>query len=162
MTTIRAFKPDDLPALHTINVAGEPGVGAVSEAQLLAIIKAGNCLVATNDRHAPTGFLLTLGPDADYTSQNYHWFNTRYESFAYVDRIAVAEAARGQGVGTSLYKAAFQSHTRRALLIGCEVNTAPPNPGSMRFHKSLGFNEVGAHAFTPDYAVAYLARRLTP
>lgn len=162
MTTIRPYSPTDLPALHAINVAGEPGVGAVAQAELEAIINAGACLVATDEAGAPLGFLLTLGPDAAYASKNYLWFNARYESFAYVDRIAIAASARGQGLGSALYQAAFETYTGKALLMGCEVNTAPPNPGSMRFHTGLGFAEVGTATFTPDYSVAYLARRLTP
>lgn len=162
MTNIRSFQPGDLPALYAINVSGEPGVGKVTEEALGEIIAAGDCMVATDENVTPIGFLIALGPDAAYASKNYLWFNARYESFAYVDRIAVAERARGQGVGAALYQAAFAKHAGSALLIGCEVNTAPPNPRSMHFHTRLGFAEVGTSQFTPDYAVAYLARRLTP
>jgi len=159
--TIRPFKPSDLTSLHAINVAGEPGVGAESKASLAAIIDAGDCIVAVNATDEPLGFLLSLNPDAEYASPNYEWFNTRYESFVYVDRIAIAEAARGQGLGETLYQYAFKAFSQHALLIGCEVNIAPPNPGSMRFHKRLGFDSVGTHTFSEDKAVAYLARRLT-
>lgn len=156
---INTYTEPDLAALHAINVAGEPGVGAVSAERLAQIIAGGNCLVARKET-GPVGFLLTLGPDADYDSPNYHWFDTRYESYVYVDRIAVAETARGQGIGAALYEAAFAQHQREALLIGCEVNSAPPNPGSMRFHERLGFAPVGEQAYAPDKAVHYLARRL--
>jgi len=155
---IVAYSQADLPALHAINVAGEPGVGAVSAARLEAIVQAGDCRVAKVNG-APVGFLLTLGADADYDSKNYRWFDDRYESYLYVDRIAIAPEARGQGIGAALYEAAFAANTG-ALLMGCEVNIAPPNPRSMAFHERLGFAEVGRQTFAPDYAVAYLARRL--
>jgi len=159
--TIRPFKPSDLETLHAINVASEPGVGAVSRDDLSKIIAGGICHVAANDADAPLGFLLTLGPGADYASKNYKWFDERYEDYIYVDRIALAPDTRGQGIGTRLYEHAFKAFTNAALLIGCEVNTAPPNPASLRFHKRLGFEEVGTQSYAADYAVVYLARRLT-
>jgi len=159
--TIRPFTPSDLETLHQINVAGEPGVGAVSLENLSKIIAAGTCHVAADETGAPVGFLLTLGPSADYASKNYQWFDERYEDYIYVDRIALGPDTRGQGIGTQLYQHAFKAFSGKALLIGCEVNTAPPNPVSLRFHKRLGFEEVGTQSYSADYAVAYLARRLT-
>ena len=100
--TIRPYQATDLPALHAINTASEPGVGAVSKAALGAIISQGDCHVATDPNDAPIGFLLTLGPDADYASKNYLWFDERFEDYAYVDRIAIAPDLRGQGVGRLL------------------------------------------------------------
>ena len=45
--------------------------------------------------------------------------------------------------------------------IGCEVNRLPPNPGSLRFHKRLGFFEVGGQVFvTGEKEVIYLERGL--
>ena len=158
---IRPFETPDLAQLHAINCAGEPGVGAVSEEALAAIISKGNCCVAENATGQIAGFLLTLGPEAGYASKNYQWFDERYEDYIYVDRIAIAPDARGGGFGTALYQHSFKQHAGTALVIGCEVNTAPPNPGSMRFHERVGFHQVGEQAFSADYAVAYLARRLT-
>ncbi len=157
--TIRAYVPADLAALHAINCASEPGVGKVSQSQLDQIIAAGACLVA-EDRDTVLGFLVALGPDADYDSPNYRWFEARYESYVYVDRIAVAPETREQGIGAALYEAAFMQYTGKALIIGCEVNITPPNPGSMRFHQRLGFTELGQTTHRADYAVAYFARRL--
>ena len=159
--TIRPYTSSDLETLHQINVASQPGVGAVSVEALSKIIAEGTCHVAANDAGAPLGFLLTLGPGAGYASKNYQWFDERYEDYIYVDRIALAPDTRGQGIGTALYEHAFKAFTGEALLIGCEVNTAPPNPASLRFHKRLGFEEVGAQSYAADYAVAYLAKRLT-
>ncbi len=156
---IRPYQPTDLPALHAINCASEPGVGAVSEARLTQIIGAGECHVAQQDS-AVIGFLLTLAPEADYDSQNYQWFEARYESFVYVDRIAITPDARGQGLGAGLYEHAFAHYAGKALLMGCEVHLAPPNPRSMAFHERLGFGELGRARYSEDYEVAFLARRL--
>jgi predicted GNAT superfamily acetyltransferase len=159
--TIRLYKDADLHRLYTINCAGEPGVGAVTEDALGQIIAQGICLVAVSRDDTPVGFLLALQPETDYGSKNYQWFDERFEDYVYVDRIALHPDARGSGLGTALYQHGFVHFAGKALLIGCEVNTMPPNPGSMRFHERLGFSQVGTQTFQADYAVTYLARRLS-
>jgi len=44
------------------------------------------------------GFLIGLGPGLDYASPNYRWFAQRHEQFGYIDRVAVAPAARRLGI----------------------------------------------------------------
>ena len=79
----------------------------------------------------------------------------------YVDRIAIDAPARGQRIGEALYQAVFAVCAGRYDAIGCEVNRLPPNPGSLRFHKRLGFEEVGGQAFVPgEKEVIYLERKL--
>lgn len=160
--TLRPFQADDLAKLYAINCASEPGVGAVSERALGDIIAQGDCFVAIQGDGAPAGFLLTLGSGKRYASKNYHWFEDRYEDYVYIDRIAVAPNARNLGLGAKLYQHGFKHYTGKTLLMGCEVNTVPANPGSMQFHTRLGFSEIGTQIFNDGYAVAYLARRLTP
>jgi hypothetical protein len=47
--------------------------------------------------------------------------------------------------------------------IGCEVNTAPPNPGSQRFHTRLGFVGIGEQIFEAgSKSVRYYSRPLSP
>ena len=90
------------------------------------------------------GFLLAFREGADYDSPNYLWFAERYPLFLYVDRVVVADAARGQGVGALLYRDMFKfaaaSGTR---LVTCEFDIDPPNPASEQFHARFGFREVG-------------------
>ena len=158
---IRLYKDNDLAELHSINSAGEPGVGAATQDALVAIIKQGRCFVATDAHDKALGFLVLLPPGAAYASQNYKWFEDRYEDYIYVDRIAISPQVRGAGLGAALYAHAFKYYSGKALLIACEVNITPPNPGSMRFHERAGFKHVGEQAFSDAYAVAYLARRLS-
>lgn len=157
---LRPYKASDLPVLYAINRASQPGVGPLDQDALIALISKGACLIAAKSDDIPLGFLLTLGPDTDYASKNYQWFDERFEDFIYIDRIAIAPGARGRGLGALLYQHAFDALSGKALLMGCEVNTAPPNPGSLRFHERLGFAQIGYQSHRPDYAVAYLARRL--
>jgi predicted GNAT superfamily acetyltransferase len=111
-------------------------------------------------RAAPAGFLLGMTTDADYDSPNFLFFRARYRAFLYVDRIAVAANGRRLGVGTSLYRD-VETYARAAALtsICCEVNLRPGNPGSLSFHRELGFVQVGeqlAHGKT----VAMLVKAL--
>ncbi len=71
--------------------------------------------------------LLTFDQAADYDSVNYLWFRARYPAFVYVDRVVVADSARGRGLARALYDDLFAAaraagHER----IVCEVNSDPP------------------------------------
>jgi predicted GNAT superfamily acetyltransferase len=106
--------------------------------------------------------LLTFDRDADYDSPNFLWFRERYPAFVYVDRVVVADSARGRGLARALYDDLFAvaeaaGHER----IVCEVNSDPPNPASDAFHAALGFLPVGtAEIHGGKKTVTYLERRL--
>jgi uncharacterized protein len=107
-------------------------------------------------------FLLAFDQDADYDSPNFLWFRARYPRFVYVDRIAVAESARGRGCARRLYQNLFE-HAEMAGYdrVVCEVNSRPPNPASDAFHAALGFVEVGtASIHEGSKTVRYLSRPL--
>lgn len=90
-------------------------------------------------------FLLAFAPGASYDSVNYRWFDARYTDFLYVDRIVVAEAARGLGLASCLYRDLF-GHARAHgyARVVCEFDVDPPNAASERFHRGFGFAEVGS------------------
>lgn len=106
--------------------------------------------------------LLTFNQAADYDSPNFLWFRERYDAFVYVDRVVVADAARGRGLARRLYDELFAAakaagHAR----VVCEVNSDPPNPASDAFHAALGFVPVGtAEIHGGKKTVTYLERRL--
>lgn len=106
--------------------------------------------------------LLTFDQAADYDSPNFLWFRERYRVFVYVDRVVVADGARGRGLARRLYDDLFAAaraagHER----IVCEVNSDPPNPASDRFHAALGFVPVGTAAIHGGKkTVKYLERPL--
>ncbi len=89
------------------------------------------------------GFVLCLPPATRYASLNYAWFNQRYDAFVYVDRIAVGEAYRDQKIGSVLYQEVIAQAQAQGCPVAAEVNLEPPNPGSLRFHERLGFEQVG-------------------
>ncbi|NQY13839.1 MAG: GNAT family N-acetyltransferase [Henriciella sp.] len=165
--TIRPYDESDLSALHRINVACVPAVGQATEKEMAEIIALSTCLVATSQDDMPIGFITLLPPGtAAYASPNLRCFedyvaHTR-KTLIYVDRIALSPDARSQRIGEALYESAFQ-HFASCDEIGCEVNVEPPNPGSHRFHKRLGFLEIGEQVFEPSLkSVRYYSRPLSP
>ncbi len=151
----------DLPAVLALNEANVPHVGALDAAKLarlwgeafalrVARLDGGRGGAGGGVAGGVVGFVLALVETAAYESPNFGWFVARYPRFVYVDRIAVAEGFRGQGVGRRLYADVEALAGRRGADDGehvawltCEVNLAPPNPGSMAFHARLGFAGVG-------------------
>src|SRR5262245_2554568 len=109
----------------------------------------------------PCGFLILIRPGSAYPSDNYAWFEAKFDRHLYVDRIAVSEAARGAGVGRALYEEAL----RMAADLGeqritAEVNEQPPNPESMAFHTRLGFRFLHSLPSRHGKIVAMLERPL--
>lgn len=143
---IRAVTSADLPEILDLNNAAVPAVNALEAPDLdwFASV-AHSFLVYPAADGSVAGFMIGLdGPGLAYDSLNYAWFSARYEQFVYVDRIVVAAAGRGAGVGRSLYDA-FGARGREqghdTLL--AEVNVRPRNEGSLRFHERYGFRSVG-------------------
>ncbi|SEA23857.1 GNAT family N-acetyltransferase [Rubrimonas cliftonensis] len=151
----------DASAALALNAAHEAETGPLDGPALDALL-AGAFHVGA-EAGGRDALLIAFDEGASYDSPNYRWFRERFPRFVYVDRVIVAPAARGRGVARRLYGALFA----RAVAAGhglacCEINSAPPNPGSDAFHARLGFAEAGA-AVLPERgkAVRYLTRALT-
>ncbi len=143
MPRIRPLTPADIPALVVINDAAHPAVPITSEAEFAELVDhADLALVAERDGE-PVGFLIALKPGRDYASENYRFFSARSDDFLYIDRIVLAPASRGVGLGRALYARVFDAaRASGASEVTCEVNVEPPNPESLAFHAALGFAEV--------------------
>jgi uncharacterized protein len=148
---LRALVPADHAAVRALNDAAVPAVNALTSEALAALVDQGAYARVIADGDTLLALLLVFAPGAAYDSANYAWFSARYARFLYVDRIVVAESARGQGLGARLYDdlAAF-ARARGVPCLLAEVNRAPPNPGSERFHRREGFTEVGLLDHAPD------------
>jgi uncharacterized protein len=159
---IRLYQTSDLDHLLRINEDNVPAVGTLSRNDLARLLEqAFVTFVAERDGQIG-GFLLSLVEGTDYGSLNYAWFCDRFTSFAYVDRIAVDGNFRGSGIGALLYQALEDEVATSRPVLACEVNSLPPNPGSLRFHKRLGFEEAGEQVFEAGAkAVVYLTKPLT-
>lgn len=105
------------------------------------------------------GFIITLGPGQQYDSPNYEFFTDNFQSFEYVDRIVIGEKGRGNGLGTAMYNYIIDQTSAEHMT--CEVNLEPPNPGSLHFHSSFGFEEVGRqYSEEGKKFVSLMAKRL--
>ena len=159
--TTRNIEIADLPLVLEINNANTPGVSELTLFELETDIK--NCLhaLAIDNEHGEVcAFCITFAPDAPDAGANHQWFAERYESFVYLDRIAIDSNHQNRGLGALLYQSVEQHMLNSAehSLLCCEVNLEPPNPGSLRFHKRIGFTEVGRHSPQQGYVVSLLQK----
>ena len=61
----------------------------------------------------------------------------------YVDRIVIDPSYHRNGFGTSFYNDLETFSIGKSSRITCEVNIRPKNKGSMVFHETYGFEQVG-------------------
>ncbi len=141
---IRDAQAGDFDAILALNEASVSLLSPLSPRRL-AGLHAQAALHRVAEREGEViGFLLAFREGADYDSLNYLWFAERYPQFLYVDRVVVADAARGQGVGALLYRDMFEfAAASGARLVTCEFDIDPPNPLSEQFHARFGFREAG-------------------
>jgi uncharacterized protein len=149
----------NLDAVLALSAAHEVETGPLDHDSLTHMLE--NAFHSASVGGGRDGYLITFDQDGDYDSVNFVWFKARYDRFVYVDRVVVAEHARGQGLARSFYAALFDvarqaGHTR----VVCEVNLDPPNPGSVAFHGRLGFVEVGQALLANGKTVSYQEARL--
>lgn len=160
---IRPYTPADETQVLAINAACIPEVGPMDAAKLADLVSWSPFLRVVDVDERIVAFLIGLTEDAPYASPNFGWFVARHPSFAYVDRVAIDEAARGAGWGPALYREfeAWAIENGKPLLCA-EVNTEPPNPRSLRFHDLFGFDMVDQFEPTgnPDYRVGLMEKRL--
>lgn len=158
--SLRPMSAEDLDGVLALNERLTPHVGSVDRARLAGIVDASTLALVARVGAGLAGFVLVLGPGARYDSPNYRWFGEAYDDFHYVDRIAVEPELHRAGLGRRLYEAVFD-HARSlgVARVTCEVNLDPPNPVSQRFHRSLGFEEVGRQeTYGGSVTVQLLAR----
>ena len=143
MHNLRNVKIDDLKDIIEINEESIPAVNTVSLMQFKSFLTDSIYFkVVTNRSQKICGFLLVLPSGLEYDSLNYKWFSSRYEKFAYIDRIAISKNWRNKGMGKSLYTD-LENTLKDYNLIACEFNVIPLNLVSKQFHESLDYEIVG-------------------
>lgn len=143
MPRLRPYEPADAAGAQALNEANVPEVGSADAERWAWLLELADHAEVVEDDGELVAFLVAFAEGSPYDSPNYRWYGARHERFAYVDRVAVAEAHRGTGIAHQLYES-FEAWGRRrgAGVLCAEVNTVPPNPRSLRFHERLGFRPV--------------------
>jgi uncharacterized protein len=158
-TELLPILPSDLPAILALNNEHARELSWLDLEKLEHLV--GEAFLALRAPRSDA-FMLAFDQDADYGSENFLWFKARYARFAYVDRVAVAESARGKGLARAFYEALFdKARGAGHTLVTAEVNSDPPNPASDAFHAAMGFEEVGsASIYGGERSVRYFVRKL--
>lgn len=156
--TLRDAEPADCPTLLALNAASVAVLSPMDAARLDMLLREAALCRVIEAHRAVQAFVVAFREGAAYDSPNYRWFDARYPRFLYVDRVVVASAARGAGLGQRLYADVFD-HARRDAVpwVTCEFDVAPPNPASERFHAQQGFREVGRQALPGGKVVSLQA-----
>ncbi|MDQ2069604.1 GNAT family N-acetyltransferase [Natronospira bacteriovora] len=144
---LRDARLDDLGAILSLNREWEHFLSPLDSERLARLhgMAAYHRVITEAEGKAVLAFLLAFREGADYDSSNYAWFTRRYDHFLYVDRLVVATAAQGTGLGSQLYEDLFSQALNRGIdHVCCEFDLNPPNPRSRAFHESFGFEEVGS------------------
>ena len=158
---IENVRESDLIELLDLNESEVPHVGRIDIERMHWFAENADYFRVARHANRIAGFLIGLCPGSEYQSPNYRWFCERYDDFAYCDRVAVAESARGMGIARLLYDDFAQQMPDSVKALTCEVNILPPNEGSMRFHERIGFRQVGSMSNeTGDKKVAFLLKEL--
>jgi predicted GNAT superfamily acetyltransferase len=160
---VRDLTDDDLATIHAINQAEVPAVGSETLTDLAHIAHVSTIALVAEIDDEIAGFCLVLAPGADYDSMNYRWFSERYDSFVYLDRVAIAPRFQRRGVGRSLYAEVERRSRDRdpaAEHFTLEVNLRPRNERSLAFHAELGFIEIGRQETDYGALVSLMAKPL--
>ena len=161
--SVRNIVVADLARVLEINNANTPGVSQLTRSELETDLSNSlHALAIDNEQGEVCAFCITFAPDAPDAGANHQWFAERFQNFVYLDRIAIDSTHQNLGLGALLYLTVEQRMLDSAehSLLCCEVNLEPPNPGSLRFHKRIGFSECGVETTAPGYVVTYLQKLL--
>ena len=161
---VRNIVSTDVTRVLEINNANTPGVSELTLSELeMDLSNSLHALAVDNEHGEVCAFCITFAPDAPHAGVNHQWFNEHYESFVYLDRIAIDSKHQNRGLGALLYQTVEQRMLDSAehSLLCCEVNLEPPNPGSLRFHKRIGFMEIGRVTQQLNYSVCMFTKDIS-
>ena len=145
-----------LRAMWLINQANIPEVGDIPTIEeFKSLTKMSSHVIVVNKGKETAGFIILMREREEYHSLNYKFFKANYDEFLYVDRVAIKDGFRRQGLGKMIYEEVFRLATEINTDVCCEVNTLPRNDASLAFHAEFGFQEVGIKDYD-DHSVVYL------
>lgn len=157
--TFRAPATADEAALLRLNNDHALELSELTPDEFRELLKVAWRVRVTDDLSA---MVVAFDQDTVRSSQNFDWFKARHPRFAYIDRVVVSPATRGQGLARALYEDVIAAARAEGQSLLCaEVNLDPPNPASDALHTSMGFAPVGSAALIGrDKSVRYYSRPL--
>ena len=135
---IRSIQSSDLDAVLALNQGALDGVGTLDADRLQWLVGLADQALVADVGGDIGGFVITIAPGNTYDSPNYRWFEERFESHCYLDRIVVAPTHRRTGIASILY-----DRIEATLPVTLEVYAEPPNEVSLAFHAARGYEEIG-------------------
>jgi hypothetical protein len=148
----------DLKSIYDLNQANVPEVGSLEDTSALSELirmSSFNLSIKLNDEIV--GYIICFKEGSKYQSLNYKFFQESIDEFLYIDRVAIKDGFRGQGLGTMIYDSIYVEANKINVPLLCEVNTRPVNEPSLKFHAKMGFKECGTNDFSYN-SVVYLRR----
>jgi uncharacterized protein len=156
---IRPIGDDDAQAVLALNEESVWALSPLDDGRLITLrAQAAHALLVELDGQV-AGFAVAYAPGSAYDSINYAWHAERFDSFLYLDRIAVASAFRRRGVATALYDEMELNAKEQGRMV-CEVYSDPPNVESLAFHAARGYREIGSLRQTDGKVTVMLEKPL--
>ena len=144
-----------------LNAAAGAGVSTLDRPELLRLMGISALhMAARRSDGALAGYALAFSNEDTYDAEEFLALQSSIaEPFVYVDQVAIDEHLRRKGIGRMLYQElAARARGLGAAILCCEVNVSPPNPGSLAFHRRLGFTQAGELNTVDGRTVALLRR----
>ena len=126
-----------------LNKKNMPAVGLLNDDLFSLFLHYSDYFKIIKNENTLIGFTIALLPGQPYDSINYKWFENRYNSFVYIDRIIISSDYQNMGIGTLFYDHIKRSFRNQFKFLVCEINLKPKNSQSINFHKKYGFKHVG-------------------
>ena len=125
--SIISTENEHLDDILFLNESSLPAVSSINMDEMKKFLNIADYFKSVLVNKVISGFLIALQPGKDYQSVNYKWFEKRYKSFLYVDRIVIGSKYQGYGIGRSLYNDLKVFALNKTDIITCEVNIKPKN-----------------------------------
>ena len=147
-----------LEKIFILNQENTPEVGSLSSIEhLRQLIQLSSYQFYVVKDDEIKGFIICFKEKSSYDSPNYKFFCNTESNFIYIDRIAIKDSFRRQGIGKSFYELIEKIAFTKEIPLCCEVNTFPENLISIKFHEDFGFKKIGSREYE-DHSVAFFKK----